>query len=146
LPRLTRNGVRHALASGSVYEAVRRLGLNRQAAEGLILSLGNLNERIETYTKTGNPDSPAEIRKDLYNNWAGVAAAEWRLEEGSKASLGMIIVNLARSETLMLHRVDLPDSYAEEEGKVDYAQQWLDAHKRDIAKKVVDQLNQRTYP
>lgn len=141
LPRQTRNSVKHALTAASVYSLLRQLNFNDDFVENIVLSLGVLNEKVETYVKVGTRDSDAELRKDFYNNWAGIVAARWMFAQPEHGDLNAIIAVLAKSGTLMLRPEEMHAPDAQVAQKVANAQQWLAERKQYFADQVVDALN-----
>ncbi len=78
------NGLKHAYAAAEVY-SLARLVLGPERAAAAVITLGEWNERAETYVKPSTDWSP-EVYKDLRNNLTGVAAAEWLYGEAGFTS------------------------------------------------------------
>lgn len=142
LPRQARNGVKHAYTAAVLCNLLRKTGVAQDDAESLLLLLGTLNERMEIYVKIWKQDDGAEIRKDLHNNWAGVAAAKWRLDHAADMELSEAVALLAKDKALMLSPVALPaDSETHGIRRVSEAQAWLRDHQQAITEKIVNALN-----
>jgi len=146
LPRQTRNGVKHALTAAVAFKTLRQLYVADAAAEHIILSLGAFNEHVETYVKVGNFDSEAEMRKDLYNNWAGIVAARWILEQPERRDFFSTLAMLAQSGTLMLKPLPDTSPATMEAPEVSRAQGWLAAHQQQFAIQMNDALNNQSRP
>ena len=69
------NAVKHAFAASEFY-ALARLVAGADRAQTIVISLGELNEWLERYIRH-ETDVTTEVYKDLRNNIAGIAAAEW---------------------------------------------------------------------
>ncbi len=140
LPRTSRNSVKHALTAALLYDILRTLSVGKDNAENAILALGFFNETLETYVKIGRPDSLGEQRKDLYNNWAGIVAAEWNLTRTEGTSLPSVIAHLAETGTLMLEPDKTPGSPHAE------SREWFEAHRVGISQQVVGILDNIPHP
>jgi hypothetical protein len=75
----TANAMKHALAAARTYQHMRAV-FGPETAAQLVRSLGYANEYAEQIVRFRNPDSPAELWKDLANNQIGIFTAQW-LEE-----------------------------------------------------------------
>lgn len=135
LPRGTRNSVKHALTAASVYSALRAFQVDRDDAQNMVLALGFFNETLETHIKVGRPDSVDEQRKDLYNNWAGIVAAEWRITRVEGESLASIIAGLAQTGALILKADETRDPRSAN------ALAWFGEHQQVISQKVISALD-----
>lgn len=102
------NAIKHAYASYTVYSTLRGMGFPIAQAEALSWRLGVFNERLEDYIYWSRPDPAGEKMRDLYNNWAGVSAAKWRLAQPKPARMdGLPMVQwLMKQEFLMAKRPD----------------------------------------
>jgi hypothetical protein len=118
------NAAKHAYAAGQLYGALRRVYVPLETAEMLIIQLGRFNEYAETIFKVSEPDSTAEIRKDLFNNQAGILAAEWARTR--EATLRDTVIRLAQGESLASSSYHVP--MAPPEHIEDYPQSVRDAY------------------
>lgn len=78
------NAIKHAYASAEIYSLLRPL-FGADAAAATVVALGEWNERAERVVKRTTDWSP-EVYKDLRNNLAGIAAAEWLYNEAGFTS------------------------------------------------------------
>lgn len=108
----TANSAKHAYAAGSIYSVLRSAYAGPETAENIVLLLGIFNEYAETIFKISEPDSTLEIMKDMYNNQAGIMAAEWAHGEG-KPALRDVIIHLAKTEGIALSAYSVPMAPAE---------------------------------
>ncbi len=101
--------IKHAYASYTVYSALRGIGLPIARAEALSWHLGVFNERLEDYIYWSRPDPAGEKMRDLYNNWAGVSAAKWRLAQPKPDRMDGLpmMLWLLKQELLMAKRPDI---------------------------------------
>jgi hypothetical protein len=95
------NAMKHALAAGQIYHVLQTIMPVRQA-ERTVIGLGIAYERVEQYLHWRVVDSPEEVARDMINNWSGIAAAQWQLQDASrrKTPLRERIFYLASSHTL----------------------------------------------
>lgn len=142
LPKTARNSIKHAYTAAMLYTVMCGMGINAEIAERIVISLGIVNEKIETYVKAGKKDSPAEIRKDLYNNWAGITSAKWRLEHAPGIKLSEIITRLAMKQKLMLIPALLPLEDAHPGMRtMDDEEAWFLHHQETIAAEIISALH-----
>lgn len=79
LPWRDHNALKHAYASAELYALLRPF-LSPEKAQRIVLTLGEINERMEVYLKH-DPDWSRESYKDMRNNLYGVVASEWLYNE-----------------------------------------------------------------
>lgn len=128
------NAIKHAYAAAEVYDTLRTLRLPPHESLQAVIYLGYANEYAEKITKFAKLDPHAEIKKDLYNNLAGITVARWHETHGNQPVLNSLIT-LAKKETLVVERENLPfDGPANP-----FA--WFDGHRVDIQQRVESGLS-----
>ena len=93
------NAVKHAYAAYTLFTILRPVA-GTQNAEDTILTLGTANEYIERVTKLGKPDSAGEIRKDMFNNLAGITAARWNRQQDTPRAALTLVMQMGRADIL----------------------------------------------
>lgn len=78
------NAIKHAYAAAEVYSLLRPIA-GAGIASCAVITFGEWNEYAERYVKY-TTDWSAEVYKDLRNNMAGIAAAEWLYNEAGYVS------------------------------------------------------------
>lgn len=120
------NAIKHAYASYTVYDLLKKAGASDETAEMAVFRLGIFNEWLEKTVHGTGGDSRSEVMRDLHNNWAGMSAAQWRWyqEQPLKRSGLSLIKALLNAQTLLVERP--VTSYETSDGP-DYsvAKSWL---------------------
>lgn len=141
------NAAKHAYAAGWLYESLRIVGISADVAEDAILNLGEINEYLETIFKVSEPDSTREIMKDIYNNQAGIVAAEW-VRGQENASLRDVVIRLAQEKVLAVSSYKVPHSGPEAiedyPQSVEHASHWFCEQQKTIKSTVAKGLAQAT--
>jgi len=106
------NAIKHAYAAAEVYSLLRPIA-GPGVASCAVITFGEWNEYAERYVKY-TTDWSAEVYKDLRNNIAGIAAAEWLYNEAgyrSPFTRLKLIGKLAEDGVLALDETDprIPD-------------------------------------
>ncbi len=140
------NAAKHAYAAAQVYGVARAMGLGGENALALVDMLGVANEYAERVVKFRKPDSAAELRKDLYNNRAGVLAAQWGEGHAPQVAVLEIVLRLADNGTLITERDDSPfdaGAVRDVDAPVRAARVWFAANKGAIDARVQAGLDSR---
>lgn len=101
------NAVKHAYAAAELYKFFCYF-TDARYAEAAVLWLGSLNEHAEKFTKLRHPDTYEEILKDLYNNMAGITAAEWQAQHDLDGSTLEILLKMKQGGALVVRREENP--------------------------------------
>jgi hypothetical protein len=106
------NAIKHAYAAAELYSLLRPIA-GAGIASCAVITFGEWNEYAERYVKY-TTDWSAEVYKDLRNNIAGVAAAEWLYGEAgyvSPVTRLKLIGKLAQEGVLAAEETDprIPD-------------------------------------
>lgn len=121
------NSAKHAYAAAHIHNSLRMAGVSADAAEYIVLNLGEMNEYLETIFKISEPDSTREIMKDMYNNQAGVLAAEWSRQ--NNANMRDTVIRLAQDEVLAVSSYKVPHSgpevFEDYPQSVQHASRWF---------------------
>jgi hypothetical protein len=134
------NAIKHAYASYTVYSALRSVGVPTARAEALSWRLGVFHEQLEDYIYWSKPDPASEKMRDLYNNWAGVAAAKWRLEQASPSPMsGLPMMQFLMEQGFLLS--ERPKDAAPDNGDVlAHAIRWMNPRRSMIENDVSNGL------
>ena len=136
------NAVKHAYAAYTLF-AILRPVTGTENAENAILTLGTANEYIERVTKLGKPDSAGEIRKDMFNNLAGITAARWnRQQENPLPPIGLI-TQMGKNDILGVEATlfePAPAARITTDNIVPGAARWLDTHREPLSDQVYKHL------
>jgi len=95
------NAVKHAYASAQIFQRLHPI-TGAAHAESIILILGSVNEYAEQLLDWTNPDSEAEILKDLHNNQVGISLARWHAQQRKPPTLEAAILYLTQKKSLAL--------------------------------------------
>ncbi len=140
------NAIKHAYAASLVYFIIRDIGIGKNAAEKIVIILGNTNEIAERIFFQGkHKDSTLEIIKDLHNNYVGIKSAKWLEDNKDKYTRLNLIAKLARDKILIisaneynLENIDKSSLIISSDPLL--AMKWFEKNKYDIDKKVDEWL------
>lgn len=138
----TRNSVKHAYAAARIYRAIRWVVMNKESAGQIVLFMGKLNEYAEQYVKRGKIDSDGELRKDFSNNWAGVVAAEWCMNQNPPRDIAPVIALLAERKKLVIKREEINAVTQGKIQKVDRQWLWFVNNQTGIEADILEALTQ----